>query len=797
MTFVSTRLFRYLPIIGAALLVGLFAAQDPLPAQAQQEEPIASVGHGAFFDRSGRQVAPTVEWVGRAQAWYRARLLAGLTENQQGEFAVFERRLGERLNVSGQARLVVQQRSLDWLVARTPRTAANGRMRGKLNALKSELGWRLPRSSNPRAVERRERFQLGPQLEARLRQPEFDVRVGGNGPLSLVTTNSGLAYNNECGNAANRVPVPPPINQMDPAGTSGWRSLGFIPTGNQFIVSTPAEVRVYQSADGMCIALPRYWDDTLAVAKLDGVICLSSRPASRACFWDNQRSGARFDIPAGTIVPIGYTTTPGGLYQAGGAELLGGSGGVCTDCHAGENPYIIHPEVELENAVVAGGSTTFTPNGIFMGAFSSAPLNLPTFAPNRYDPIVAAAWPQNQLSQTPPYVPTTCNNCHQQGGAGRFPHLSPDLPDYCTTILPTAIAGNTSIVPNVPPTMPASPYTPGSMAGTTPVNDFLAWCGVPATSGPSDRGDPHLTTTNGINYDFQAAGEFVALRNSSTGFELQTRQTPVLTSFTPGANPYTGLASCVSLNTAAAVRVGRHRISYQPSAQRAGNTERMQLRIDGRPVTLAARGVNLGGGNRIALAASGGGIDVRLDDGTRLFITPNYWASEGYWYLNVEVLDSPAREGTMGHIMGSNWLPFAPNGTSFGPAPGSLAARHGLLNGLFADAWRVTNATSLFDYAPGTSTASFTNRAWPPPPGGTCTALRGNPLPGGQPRRPVAPMRPDVAERLCRPIQDRAARDNCVFDLTATGNAAMAEDYLRTLRARGAPILYRPYAARR
>jgi hypothetical protein len=212
----------------------------------------------------------------------------------------------------------------------------------------------------------------------------------------------------------------------------------------------------------------------------------------------------------------------------------------------------------------------------------------------------------------------------------------------------------------------------------------------------------------------------------------------------------------------------------------------MQLRIDGRPVTLAARGVNLGGGNRIARAASGGGIDVTLDDGTRVIITPNYWASEGYWYLNVEVLDSPAREGTMGHIMGSNWLPFAPNGTSFGPAPGSLAARHSLLNGVFADAWRVTNANSLFDYAPGTSTASFTNRAWPPPPGRTCTMLRGNPLPGGQPRRPVRPMNPEVAERLCRPIQDRAAYQNCVFDLTVTGDAGMAQAYLRTLQLRAA-----------
>ena len=84
-----------------------------------------------------------------------------------------------------------------------------------------------------------------------------------------------------------------------------------------------------------------------------------------------------------------------------------------------------------------------------------------------------------------------------------------------------------------------------------------------------------------IHYDFQSAGEFVALKNSDTGFELQARQSPVQTTFTPPANPYTGLASCVSLNTAVAVRVGKHRVTYQPSPGSEGKADRMQLRIDG------------------------------------------------------------------------------------------------------------------------------------------------------------------------------------------------------------------------
>src|SRR6185295_8178678 len=105
---------------------------------------------------------------------------------------------------------------------------------------------------------------------------------------------------------------------------------------------------------------------------------------------------------------------------------------------------------------------------------------------------------------------------------------------------------------------------------------------------------PHLTTTNGINYDFQAGGEFTALRNSATLFELQTRQTPVTTTFVPGANAYTGLATCVSLNTAAALRLGKNRVTYQPPPGRGVIREGVQLRIDGKLVNLPVNGVYLG-----------------------------------------------------------------------------------------------------------------------------------------------------------------------------------------------------------
>jgi lysyl endopeptidase len=311
--------------------------------------------------------------------------------------------------------------------------------------------------------------------------------------------------------------------------------------------------------------------------------------------------------------------------------------------------------------------------------------------------------------------------------------------------------------------------------------NFLEWCDVPATSGPSNRGDPHLTTTNGIDYDFQAAGEFTALRNSSTAFELQTRQSPVTTSFTPGANAYTGLASCVSLNTAVAVRLGNHRVTYQPPGGTLTGAEKLELRVDGELVILPKGGLNLGNGNLITTADSEGAFNIIASDGTHVIVTPNFWASEGYWYLNIEVMNSPAREGTMGHILSRDWLPLAPNGSSFGPAPTNLLDKHNLLNMRFADAWRVTDKNSLFDYEAGTSTADFTNRNWPSKPGDPCTL-------SGSTRPPVKPMKPEAARELCSVIKDKKVFENCVFDVTTTGEAGFVRAYQRSLRLRESAI---------
>jgi len=742
---------RLTVVPAVCFLVGTFGVLSPQPAAAQEREPIAASGHGGFFDQSGQQIPLTLSFAAKAQDWYRAKLLAELSAGKKRDFATYKKRLHAGLEIDGQDLLLIQHQELEWLIANTTSTDLKVKTAGKLRALRHAMNLKLPEQDDLKIVEKREAFTPRPDVLERLESPQLKP-VGEVRPLS-ITMNQGQAYIDECRAAG--VPIPPTINVMDPAGLAGWRSQGFIPTADQFIVGTPAEVRTYKSTspEGMCYALPRYTDSTLGTVSLDGVICMGKQ-SSKVCFWDNQWTVGgtvqSFTFPAGTQIPIGVPSTPGGKYQAGGKEIEFGPGGVCTDCHAGENPFIIHPRSNLATS----------PPPVLWESLSGAPQNLPSMAVNRYDPIVGGSWPQNQLSQAGSTVPVECRSCHVKGGSGRFPHLSNQIPQYCNVILANAITR----------TMP--PGSPGSTAAVA--NAFKdAWCGAPPNSSSADAGDPHIMTANGISYDFQAAGEFTVLKNEDTGFELQTRQSPVLTTFNPPANPYTGLASCVSLNTAVALRVGKHRITYQPVSGAAASRERMQLRVDGKLVN-PANGFNLDGGNVINKTTADGEIDIRLADGTRVVVMPLFWASQGYWYLDMHVFNTPAREGVMGPILAADWLPRAPDGSSFGPKPASLLDRHVLLNQKFADSWRVSSSTSLFDYATGTTTADFTDANWPPESGKACTSSTVS-----GPIARVKEPRPDLAKQACRGIKDKTIYANCIFDVTVMGDIVAAKGHRR------------------
>ncbi|MGI9508955.1 MAG: hypothetical protein ACR2QJ_06365 [Geminicoccaceae bacterium] len=123
----------------------------------------------------------------------------------------------------------------------------------------------------------------------------------------------------------------------------------------------------------------------------------------------------------------------------GGIELNGGD--ICTECHAGENPYIIHPTTALGLPDLAG---------------------LPLFADDWHEPIVAEGWPENP---GPADAPSVCSGCHTEGGpGGRLPAVSTDLLGYCGNVYDRAVER----------TMP--PFDPGSQQGNAELMAFRAMC---------------------------------------------------------------------------------------------------------------------------------------------------------------------------------------------------------------------------------------------------------------------------------------------------------------------------------
>jgi hypothetical protein len=390
-------------------------------------EPIAFVGHGAIFDQDGKEVTVTLEFIEDAQAYYLDALYQQANEDQRTHFKEKRNQLFQGRQWDKQSELFATAALLDWLIEEVKLADA-----GAL-ASKNNLMWRLLRSK-PLQPEQTvlgyggEPFSPLPELTALL------AEVGLAGPsVSAAGQLGGADYIQQC--TAAGVPIPPDW------GTNRWISKGTLSDAEEFISQgLEAEVYVYDSnsPEGLCIALPRSAGNSI---ELLGIICLG-KTSSNACFWDNQEDDVGYSIPKGTVVPL--------TDFAGGPELLGGSGQVCTDCHAGENPFVIHPNTNLGLPRLNG---------------------LDLFADNWYQPLVHPDWPQNLgPSKLLDNVPSagSCTTCHTQtGGGGRFPEPSTDTPNYCSAILSEARNR----------TMP--PSNPGNASYAPHVNALLAACNNP------------------------------------------------------------------------------------------------------------------------------------------------------------------------------------------------------------------------------------------------------------------------------------------------------------------------------
>jgi hypothetical protein len=265
----------------------------------------------------------------------------------------------------------------------------------------------------------------------------------------------------------------------------------------------------------------------------------------------------------------------------------------------------------------------------------------------------------------------------------------------------------------------------------------------------NSNGDPHLRTINRYKYDFQGAGEFTLLRNADDSIDIQARQEPY-----PGSSAFVG----VSTNTAIAARDNGHKVSVYATG--SGLT----LHVDGQQVDPAS-GPDLGAGAAIKPVSRG--IEIDFPDGSALTTL-----SIGRWGINAIVQASPDLLahgiGLLGPITpGYMGVPALPDGTQLPAAP-DTETRDKILYSTFADAWRVTDATTLFDYDPGKSTATYTDKSFPSDTDRhALEAALASPDPDQQ----------AAAQSACAGLTDADLQTDCEYDVFATGDAGFAQSY--------------------
>ncbi len=241
----------------------------------------------------------------------------------------------------------------------------------------------------------------------------------------------------------------------------------------------------------------------------------------------------------------------------------------------------------------------------------------------------------------------------------------------------------------------ANGLEPRQTYGSKALPSSMAACTPPTPKkGGWLNGDPHLLTFDGQRYDFQAVGEFTAVGSTAGDLTVQVRQAAFATSKTVAVN------SAVAMDVSG-TKLGFYLADGQIVVHRAGAVVSISPGSTG-----LASGATL---ERTDDPYHGAEYLVTWADGTSASVV-----RAGVYGLVVTVTPSAARADTLTGLLGN----------FDGDPKNDVAVRGGKvitpdfasLYPAYADSWRVTSATSLFDYSPGTSTSTFTDRSFPSKP---------------------------------------------------------------------------------
>lgn len=286
-----------------------------------------------------------------------------------------------------------------------------------------------------------------------------------------------------------------------------------------------------------------------------------------------------------------------------------------------------------------------------------------------------------------------------------------ELPNFCKKQTPT---------PGTPP--------PGTTGTQPPQGNAYA------------MGDVHLHTFNDAYADFQGVGEYQAVKSTTDNLEVQLR-----------LSPEEGVRT-ISLMTGVALQLGADRLTFQLQ----NNALQIHLNKQTTVFPLGKTALPAGGTVERGDAASNEDYFITWPDGSTLILFNDTS------YMDMTMILAPQR---FAHVVGLL-------GTADGKAAKQILTSQG--NGIaqpytydqlyhqFGDSWRVTTATSLFTYAPGQTTETFTDRTFPAAQdtiGSFSDAVRQH------------------AQEICASngVVDAALLAACILDIAETGDAKFAE----------------------
>ncbi len=261
---------------------------------------------------------------------------------------------------------------------------------------------------------------------------------------------------------------------------------------------------------------------------------------------------------------------------------------------------------------------------------------------------------------------------------------------------------------------------------------------LPECDLPEIIGDPHIGTFDGRRYDFQSAGEFVAVESfQGAPFVVQVRMEPYRE----------GTCSDVSVNTAIATQLGATRVGLYL------NERKLDIYFDDALVQIPPGANRLLDGNRVERLFDNE-VVIHFEDSSEVVLR----GQDLYFDLAPELAQRV--RGLIGAADDDpdNALVF-PNGRAL-----QLPASWSEIHGEFADAWRVSQASSLFNYAPGQNTESF--------------SLEDFPSSYQDPASLPAQARQEAQTRCVEAgVEDRGTLEDCILDVVCTGDDSFIQTH--------------------